>query len=230
MAKSINKLKIVINVIPDRQIKNHFLLDFLTSEWLAPALLIAWNSILLDGRAAVSTSAGASWALGRMWKRPKPGYDQACRAWSSTGGSESILMEPRSDLALNILLMVPLGLMISDVSSLNFPDFCCWLSGPESVMLCSQAGEPGNWCWKKPLELLDMLVLFPGAPFLGREHQSPAWASWAFAFPGWEPASGGVVGTGRDSLFLGEPVLIPLLSLGMALGMGSPSPALSLLS
>lgn len=34
---------------------------------------------------------------------------------------------------------------------------------------------------------------------------------------------------GRSSFFLGEAVLIPL-SLGMALGMESPSPALSLLS
>lgn len=37
------------------------------------------------------------------------------------------------------------------------------------------------------------------------------------------------LGVERSSLLLGEPILIPL-SPGMALGMGSPSPALSLLS
>lgn len=92
---------------------------------------------------------------------------------------------------------------------------------------------------KKPLVLFDMLVLFLGAPFWeGSISPLPETAGLLLP-PSMEPASGGVDGAEHFRnhrrweevffFFLGERVLIPL-SLGMALGIGSPSPALSLLS
>lgn len=166
---------------------NSFLFGFLTSQRLAPALLIAWNSILLDGRAAVSTLAGASWALGRMWKRPKPIYDQACTAWSSTRGSwehfdgTKIRFGSKQSLDGGFWCL-SLGLMISDVFSLNFPGFCSWLSGPESVMLCSWDGEPGNWSWKSHWSFLTCRCCSL-VPLFGKGASVPCLRQLGFCLP-----------------------------------------------
>lgn len=91
---------------------------------------------------------------------------------------------------------VPLRLMISDVSSLNFPDFCCWLSGPESVTLCSQAGEAGSWIWENHWSFL-LCWLWSLVALFGKGASVPSLGQLGYCFPQHGASSGGAGGAGH---------------------------------
>lgn len=135
--------------------------------------------------------------LRRMWKRPKSGYDQTCTAWCSTGGSESILMEPRSDLSLNILLVVVSDICLWFWWLLMFP---LWISqifaaGSQVLNLPRFAprlesqgiGAEKHWsfftCWCCSM-----------APLFGKGASVPCLRQLGLCFPQHGASSGGVDG------------------------------------